>query len=352
MLKLIKFLVGSLAVSFFCLGLFYIIRLERNQDVYSPATLERREETQQNPKRENVNLLFVGDIMLDRGVASHAEKYGVDSLFLKVEQLFQNNDAVIGNLEGTITDNPSIATKDRSILRFTFNPLFAELIARLHFTALSLANNHSSDFEREGYEQTINNLRKAGIIYFGSSQNDHNLSANIIVRDQNICLIGYHDLFTFNQKPVIEEIKKVREVCSYIVLYTHWGDEYNTLPNKRQQKLAHEFIDSGADLIIGSHPHVIQTIEIYKNKAIFYSLGNFIFDQDFSLATKRGLAVRVELDDSRTLFSLVPISIEQGEVSIADLEEWAVILSALVDDNLPNDIASSIVYSQRFVLEK
>lgn len=351
MLRVIKYLSSFLAIIIFCLAWFYVIQLEGGQNVYYSAAVAKGKEIEQHQTGKNVNLLFVGDIMFDRGVASHTEKYGSDSLFAKVEQLFQGNDAIIGNLEGTITDNPSISIKDKTILRFTFNPIFLKLLDRLHLSAFSLANNHSLDFGKDGYEQTTRNLQNVGIIPFGSPNNDKNLSTKINLYGKIICLVGYHDLFTFNQKPALEEIKSIREVCSYVILFTHWGDEYKVAPSERQKKLAREFIDAGADLIIGAHPHVIETLEIYKNKAIFYSLGNFIFDQDFSFATKRGLAVHVELSDYLTRFTLVPISIEQGEISIANLEEWPIILSALINDNLPQDIASSVMYNQEFVLE-
>lgn len=298
----------------------------------------------------DVHLLFVGDIMFDRGVAQHAKKYGVDSLFAKVERLFLGTTAVIGNLEGTITDKPSVSEKDISLLQFTFNPIFAELLGRSDFTALSLANNHAFDFGKDGYEQTKNNLNDAGIIPFGSPQNNDNISTRISAQGKTICLVGYHDLFTPDPTPVPEEIKNIKESCSRIVLFAHWGVEYSQTPSDRQKMLAHKFIDAGADLVIGAHPHVVEPIEIYKNKAIFYSLGNFIFDQNFSFATEHGLAVHVEWSDEKMRFTLVPISIDHAEVKIAEPSDRQKVLSSLVDNYLPLDIASAIMKTQEFTL--
>lgn len=298
----------------------------------------------------NVHLLFVGDIMLDRGVAQHAKKYGADSLFAKAERLFLGTTAVIGNLEGTITDKPSVSEKDRSILRFTFNPMFAKLLGRSGFTALSLANNHAFDFGKDGYEQTKNNLHDAGIVSFGSPQNNDNISTRISAQGENICLVGYHDLFTPDPTLALEEIKNIKESCPRIVLFAHWGIEYSQTPSNRQKMLAHKFIDAGADLVIGAHPHIVEPIEIYKNKAIFYSLGNFIFDQNFSFATEHGLAVHVEWDDEKMRFTLVPISIDRAEVKIAEPSDRQKVLSSLVDNYLHLDIASSIMNTQEFTL--
>ena len=298
----------------------------------------------------DVHLLFVGDIMLDRAIAQHARKYGVDSLFAKVERLFLGTHAVIGNLEGTITDKPSISEKDTSILRFTFDPKFATLLKKLHFTTLSLANNHALDFGKDGYDQTKNNLHGANITTFGSPQNNDNASVRLSVQGKTICLVGYHDLFTPDPTPALEEIKNIKSSCSHIVLFAHWGIEYSPKASERQKMLAHKFIDAGADLIIGSHPHVVQPIEIYKNKAIFYSLGNFIFDQNFSVETKQGLTVHVEWGDEKMRFTLVPISIERGEVKIAEPFIRDRVISALVDKYLLDNITSDIMKKQEFTL--
>jgi len=262
-------------------------------------------------------ILFVGDIMLDRTIAKHAQKYGVDSLFSKVQGLLSANDAVIGNLEGTMSDYPSVSQSDYSILRFTFDPSYARFLKNNHFTAVSLANNHSLDFGKDGYEETVTNIKSAGIVTFGSPFNDKNISTTIPIQGKKICLVGYHDLYVPDSTPAVKEIQKIRPYCSYIILFAHWGVEYKQTATDRQIMLAHKFIDAGADLVIGAHPHVVEPIEIYKNKAIFYSLGNFIFDQNLSFWTEHGLAVRVEFGETSTRFTLIPTTVSNKEVSVA-----------------------------------
>ncbi len=270
---------------------------------------------------KGITILFVGDMMFDRNVARYAEKNDKDYILKGVEELFTNNDAVIGNLEGTITDNESISLKNNEILRFTFNTSFADFLKKYNFTAVSLANNHSSDFGRDGYEQTQYNLNNSGILSFGSASNDTNISSKIILQKKTFCFVGYHDLYTYNETPTVEEIIKVRNECDFVIVFAHWGEEYKSIQNNRQTMLAHKFIDAGADLVIGAHPHVVQPYEIYKDKAIFYSLGNFVFDQDFSYATKHALALKAEFKEEGTNFTLIPTSIEKSQVNFDESKE-------------------------------
>ena len=160
---------------------------------------------------EPIKILFVGDMMFDRLVAKRMDTNGYDSVFKNVKELFANKDMVVGNLEGTVTDFPSISQSNYEILKFTFNPRIAELLKQNNFTHLSLANNHSADYGTEGFEQTKNYLTQNNLEYFGSSVNSGTLSSIQKVGDKNICLIGYHDLYTKNPKPVLDEIKKIRE---------------------------------------------------------------------------------------------------------------------------------------------
>ena len=128
----------------------------------------------------------------------------------------------------------------------------------------------------------------------------------------------------------------MRPNCDFIIVFAHWGIEYKDKETKEQVVLGHELIDAGADLIIGSHPHVIQPIEIYKNKAIFYSLGNFIFDQGFSKATKEGLGVRVVLEKNQITFKLIGLEINKNKLSFPEKETFQSRMNILISE-LPQD---------------
>jgi poly-gamma-glutamate synthesis protein (capsule biosynthesis protein) len=289
---------------------------------------------QDQQAEEPIKVLFVGDIMLDRNVAVHAREVGDQKLFEGAKDLFAWPDALIGNLEGTLTTNPSIAQANHSILRFTFDPHFAEVLSSLGFTAVSLANNHALDFGEFGYDDTVHYLEAEGIGVFGAPFNDSHLAMRTTLKKKNLCLVGYHSLFKSDYAMVVQKITSIRFACDYLIVMAHWGEEYTHKPIAQQREAAHAFIDAGADLIIGAHPHIVEPLEIYKNHAIFYSLGNFLFDQGFSAQVKRGLTVEVELDSSTTRFILTPV-VTYKEASVAT----GATATAVLDDVITPDLA-------------
>ena len=117
-----------------------------------------------------------------------------------------------------------------------------------------------------------------------------------------------------DEDEVEKSIKKGKEISDYVIVNIHWGTEYKPTSNARQQYLAHLFIDNGADIIIGHHPHVIQEMEIYNNKPIFYSLGNFIFDQYWSTPTQVGLGVGLVLYKDQISTYLFPLQGTQSQL--------------------------------------
>src|SRR3989344_730024 len=187
---------------------------------------------QENP----VVVVFMGDIMLDRNVARHAEAAGVSSLFRGVKAAVSDADLRVANLEGTITTNPSIAKRDNKILRFTFEPVLAEqALAHLGVNALSLANNHALDFGAEGYQATRDYLSTWGILSFGHPQNiAGTLSAQLSVRGRTLCFVGYHELYDLDLSSVLREIR-ANQNCWRVIAFSHWGDEYKPEPNAAQR---------------------------------------------------------------------------------------------------------------------
>ncbi len=124
------------------------------------------------------------------------------------------------------------------------------------------------------------------------------------------------ELFKPDTEPVVQEISRIRPGCWRVVVVAHWGVEYAATNTPAQRREANEFVDAGADLVIGAHPHVVEPVETYRGKAIFYSLGNFMFDQNFSTATTEGLAVRVDFYEAKVAFTLTPLSIKEQYSSV------------------------------------
>ena len=288
------------------------------------------------PEEVPIVAVFVGDIMLDRNVARAARGYGVAHLFASTAPLFVGSDLRVGNLEGAITTNVSIAQRDNTILRFTFEPEVAEQALRaLNLSVVSLANNHTLDFYRAGYDATRTYLAEWGVASFGHPTNvAGELSAALEVGGNRFCFVGYHSLYEPDTTSVLEEVAQLRPNCYRIAVMPHWGEEYTHIPNKTQVEVAHAFIDAGADLVVGAHPHVVQNFEEYRGKAIFYSLGNFMFDQNFSWETQHGAALRVEFYKEKTLYTVVPTSVVYSVAGIALGEDRELIIELIGVDTV------------------
>lgn len=247
-------------------------------------------------------ILFVGDMMFDRGIRYYANlNGGNDFVFEKIHSELLSHDLVLGNLEGPITDNPSVsagtAPGSASNYLFTFDPSWAKTLYSNNIKIVSLGNNHILNFGRGGLASTKNYLDKAGVSYFGSP--DYPKIVSTEIKGVKITFINYNQFMDLapeiNKKSTLEEIEKAKEFSDIIIVFCHWGAEYAG-PDQEMQNLAHSFIDQGADLVLGSHSHVTGPVEEYKNKRIYYSLGNFIFDQYFSEETKTGLGVAIKIN--------------------------------------------------------
>lgn len=251
--------------------------------------------------QNTVSILFVGDIMLDRYIRQTSERHGYAFPFQKVESLLKGNDLVVGNLEGPITDNQSISLtskmgeKDNYV--FTFDPKVVQALVSKNIKLVNIGNNHITNFGNTGIASTRNYLLQSGVDFFGDPENRDSRMAFENIRGLKLAFVNYNQFVTNAKQKTLDDINKAKDSkADMIIVYTHWGIEFADQPNQKIKDLAHEFIDNGVDLIIGSHPHVIQSKEKYKGKMIYYSLGNFIFDQYFDLRTQRGLAVRIDIN--------------------------------------------------------
>lgn len=253
------------------------------------------------------SMLFVGDMMFDRTIRSVAEVRGGDHLFSCVADYVRGFDAVVGNLEGPITSNPSVSLTTRpgddGNTTFTFPTSTAGLLARNGVTAVSLANNHILDFGRAGVEETRANLRSADVGYFGDPLDPVGKSAVIRVGGFSVALVGFNAFLGVDSvKGTVAEIARLKSGVDRVIVFAHWGDEY-VPANESQKAAAHAFVDAGADAVIGAHPHVIQESETYKGASIHYSLGNFIFDQYWEDSVRKGLVLEVSVSQEGLSFN-------------------------------------------------
>jgi poly-gamma-glutamate synthesis protein (capsule biosynthesis protein) len=256
-------------------------------------------------KNEKVEIVFVGDVLLDRGVRERIENIGIATLWDKeVVTRFHQADYVVANLEcpATLIDQP---INKKFIFRAE-----PEWLASLHeagITHLNMANNHSMDQGRKGLIDTDKMVRQYGMITTGYGINFTQACAPIRLHTNptvyvvsSVQVPSENWIFLPNEPCVceattIELIETIRTLKqndpkAYVIVQLHWGAEHTLTPEIHQIKSAHELVDAGADAIIGHHSHTIQTYENYKGVPIFYSIGNFIFDQSKPI-NKKGLMV-------------------------------------------------------------
>ena len=325
------FLIISLLISFSLLFLFFRVItpdteiMTENKDLSRGSSLintivdnmgESGPESQNLPLR----MLFFGDLMLDRHVGEKIDKYGLDYLLGKLNEgeFTSGYDLAGANLEGATTNNGSHYLPDNAY-DFAFSPSLISELKNYNFNFFSLANNHLSDQGKKGIDETYKNLSDIQFNYVGCSDaylsssteiveakfgndfpilNSDNCSDIILeMKNHKVGFLSlslvYHDI---DSDEIIERIKRLKEKSDIVIVNIHFGLEYQGKANSKQEKLAHAMIDNGADIIIGHHPHVIQNYEIYNGKPIFYSLGNFIFDQYFSSETQEGLAIALDIN--------------------------------------------------------
>lgn len=298
-------------------------------------------------KKEPVTVLILGDMMLDRYVRSSIEKNGPTHPFANIKDFLKESDFTQVNLEGCFTDFAPRALDPNNLI-FTFDPTLAPVLSELGFDIVSLANNHSYNFGQAGFAQCQQYLIDNNLDYFGHPLNTENISQIVEVEGKRIGLVGYSELGTANFDQVVGEVKKIVSLVDFLIVFPHWGNEYQKIFSSSQQNKAHELIDAGADAVIGSHPHVIQPIEIYQNKAIFYSLGNFLFDQTFSQAATQGLAIKLRISDFQVEYYLYLLDISRGmQTSLIEQQKGDIILKELADNSVvQEDIREQILQSK------
>lgn len=229
-----------------------------------------------------VKILAVGDVMLGRSVMTRSLKMNSPTYpFTKVAERLKKPDLTIGNLENPIIDKCPFSD---SGFKFCADPKMLEGLTYSGVDIVSIANNHTLNYGKEGFEQTKKYLEKAGIDYVGDG--------NLIVRNLDGAKYGFVG-FNFIDKKISESelnfIQDSKSKVDFLIAIVHWGVEYKGIAGSEQRVVAKQLVDAGTDLILGAHPHWIQNIEHINGKPIYYSLGNFVFDQMWSEKTKTGM---------------------------------------------------------------
>lgn len=258
------------------------------------------EETPSAPAEEEPKLYelsFIGDITPDsvqfyrntpQGYQNVVKADNLGYVFEKTKQLFENDYMTIGNFECVFTDK-NLKAKSKNFV-FKAPTVYADMLTAGNVEFVTLGNNHVLDYGEEGYADTKAALEARGIAYAGRDE------YTIYTRDDGLKVGIYADSFGS-----VEKIQKgiaalKNEGAEFIIAALHWGDEGAYKVNKMQQTQGHAAIDAGADIVYGTHPHTLQPIEVYKDKYIFYSCGNWTFGGNTDPRDKDTVVIKVTVE--------------------------------------------------------
>jgi len=273
---------------------------------------------------DSLSITFTGDILLDRGVRQFVEHRSGDKLFSPfVDSVFQSSDLVVANLECPVTKIRQPAFKQYI---FRAEPEWLQTLKAHGITHLNLANNHSVDQGRIGLADTKKNIQEAGMIPVGAGDNMQEAAQPVLLAStpRNVYLltslqmplenfsylpdktsVSHEDLDSLKTR--VQQLKET-DPCCYIIVSLHWGGEHTLRPVPLQRQQAHQLIDAGVDALICHHTHTLQTIEQYQGKPIYYSIGNFIFDQKKPINSKACM-VKVTIKKESSHIETIPIVI-------------------------------------------
>lgn len=274
---------------------------------------------------------FVGDIMMGRNVEKVTKLHGSESVFKHVKPYFDVSDYITGNFENPATNKKDYKPADKNIHLQT-NLESVETLKKMNFNVLNFANNHAMDYGQNGLDDTLNKFTEENLGLVGAGKNLDDAKQHVSYQNVNgetIATLGFTDTYTKNftakkdrggvlplsPKIFIPMIAEASKKADLVIVHVHWGQEYDNEPNDRQKDLAKAIADAGADIIIGAHPHVLEPIEVYKGTVIFYSLGNFVFDQGWSRTRDSALVQYHLMNDGKGRFEVTPLNIREATPS-------------------------------------
>ena len=260
-------------------------------------------------QKPTLTLVFVGDLMPDRGIRKAIEQKGIEPLFQNLPYDLNAVDYAVANMECAVCD--STIVKEKKQFAFRANPEWLPEFQKHGISIVSLANNHSNDCGESGLLQTLANVRRADMYAVGANANQAWAGAPLLISKGKIRIALFassllkSDSRFMCHASAVELRKRIRNYKAdhphtVIVLLLHWGMEGAAIPTTIQVKEAHDLVDAGVDVLVGTHPHVVQPVEHYKNGLIFYSLGNFIFDNNRP-PENRAMMARLEIEQGHVM---------------------------------------------------
>ncbi|NLZ81557.1 MAG: CapA family protein [Clostridiales bacterium] len=282
---------------------------------------ETEAETENN--REDISLIFGGDLLLSGAILRQYDNNGGIQGLIEESLLSELVNADISMVNQEFPFSERGTPMEGKEYTFQTPPSRINILEELGIDIVSLANNHTLDYGREALLDTFKTLEDSGISYVGAGENLDRAKQMEVIEIANT-RVGFlsasrvipvaswnasnslSGIFTtYSADAMLKEIEEARELCDLLIVYVHWGVEFEERPASYQVKMAKAYIESGADMVIGSHPHVVQGVEYHLGKPIIYSLGNFIFGNTI----KEGMLLKADYTkDNLLLISIIPFT--------------------------------------------
>lgn len=284
---------------------------------------------------EPVTLLFTGDVLLSDYVLNNYNNSGIEGV-LSPELLSELRDADITVINNEFPFSTRGTQAPDKQYTFRVDPKYTSVLTDMGVDIAGIANNHVLDFGPDALQDTFCALDDAGIDYMGAGDDLARASALItkeaggktfgfLAASRVIPVVSWDvqnsspGVFTtYDPTRLIAAIEEARSSCDYLTVFVHWGIERDDYPQDYQVSMAKQYIDAGADLVIGSHPHVLQGIKYYKDKPVCYSLGNFIFNREIP----KTAAVKITIDnENKPTVQLLAASAANARTALCEDEQ-------------------------------
>lgn len=243
---------------------------------------------------------MVGDMMTGRHVEEVADQEGYESLFQYAKPTLESADYTLGNFENPVVDNPDETEEADKIINLSSKSGAIDGLEDAGFDAVNLANNHLMDYQYEGLNETLQAFENSSIDVVGAGSNEDEAHGYTMSthNGMDVATLGVNDITYANMEQAgpnspgistsqdpsayIDAVQEADQEADLVIVNVHFGQEYDSTPTTRQRQMTEAIADAGADVIVGTHPHVLQSAEVYNDTFIMHSIGNFVFDQGWT----------------------------------------------------------------------
>ncbi len=306
----------------------------QTESALGPGETRFQEDTEEERDRasSDIVMLFAGDVYFsDHVLGAYDQAEGIAGVLDEgIRAEIEAADIFMVNQEFPFTGRGTAAADKQFTFRVPESRM--HIMQEMGVDIVTLANNHILDFGTEGLLDSCRALDEAGILYVGGGEDFNRASAlkTIVIGDRIIGFLGTSRVYmdaswaagnshpgvfsTYDTTLPLKAIEEARSQCDYLVVYVHWGVEREETPKEYQINMGRAYIDAGADLVVGSHPHVLQPVEEYKGKTIVYSLGNFVFGSSIP----RTALLKVVWGQDGAEASLIPCTSSGGYTRLAE----------------------------------